>query len=96
MRICLIALLLSVIWTLFAELTSKETAVGTEHPTTFGLAVIGIGTLAAYAWLNRSGATRQESRIGDDSVLPSVPVRYAESAAAAAQEEALESAEHAA
>jgi hypothetical protein len=96
MRICLIAVLLSVVWTLLAELTSKETTPGTEHPTTFGLAVIGIGTLGAYAWLKRSPQARQDATVPESSSSQSVPVRYAEAAEVAAQKAALETAEHAA
>jgi hypothetical protein len=96
MRICLIALLLSIVWTLVAELTSTETTPGTEHPTTLGLAMVGIGTLAAYAWMKRPSATEPNAATLEGGPATPVPVRYAEAAEAAAQEAALETAEHAA
>ena len=96
MRVCLTALLLPLVWTLGVYLTTHSSAAETDQPTSLGLAVMGVSTLAAYAWDKRArAARRQNATLQSAGPLP-LPVRYADAVAAAVQETEMEAAEHAA
>jgi hypothetical protein len=95
MRIFAIAVLISLAWTLFAQITEFE-GPNTTHPTSLGLAVVGVGTLAAYEWLRRRDARRATSPQPIKQAFDAVAERYNQAKAEIAGETATDKAEHAA
>ena len=94
MRIIAIAALISLAWTLLAYLTEAETNAIT-HPSTLGLAVVGVGTLGAYEWLRRRVAKRASSPPYKQA-FDAVADRYNQAKAEANEDAARDAAEHAA
>lgn len=90
----LVAVLVSVLWALGWFFVGEKVP---HDPSTLELAAIGVLTLATFTWMKRLQAIRERTIVSTGSDLANrsttpVPVRYAEAAAEADQEAALESA----
>lgn len=95
MRICGIALLISLAWTLFAQFTELD-GPNTTHPTSLGLAVVGISTLAAYEWLRRRDKCSALKQPPTKQAFDAVAQRYQQAQVELAEEPTVTATEHAA
>lgn len=91
-----VAALAALLWALRSILVDTSGVPVPHDPTTMELATMAVITLAAYGWMKRLNTIRQRERARKSFPPQPVPIRYAEAVAEAAQDESLESADHAA